>query len=233
MRYLLLLSTTLLALLTIVSTGAVAGEWKRIPPSEAKIVFDAPGLIHDGRFWKNSRTSVSAQHGSWFSGPLAPRAEVYLEDLWPDYVRGSRIRLEQSIKGWKFLQGKNLDLGATSKAVNVLGRVEYRQFKVEEFHCVGFGQHFGEGGMWDNDRDILPDYISGYYCDAEPLTDDVVKAVIQALGVRGYKTPRTKKAGEKDASQRWVLCKMDGSNQIKMTYAKCQETGGSYRGDVK
>lgn len=233
MRYLLLLSTTLLALLTIVSTGAVAGEWKRIPPSEAKIVFDAPGLMRDGWFWKNSRTSVSAQHGSWFSGPLAPRAEVYLEDLWPNYVRRSRIRLEHSINGWKFLQGKKLDLGAASKAVNVLGRIEYRQFKVEELHCVGFGQHFGEGGMWDNDRDILPDYISGYYCDAEPLTDDVVKAVIQALGVRGYKTPIKNVSGEKDASKRMVNCSWGGNNQVTVTYAFCQQGNGKYLGDVK
>ncbi len=44
MKYLKILPTTLLALLTMVSTGAVAEEWKVIPPSEAKIVFEAPGL---------------------------------------------------------------------------------------------------------------------------------------------------------------------------------------------
>jgi hypothetical protein len=187
MKHLVLLSTTLLALLTIISTMAVGNEWEDIPPSEAKIVFDAPGLIGGGQFKTQSKNYYSEQIGIWFSGPFYPRAVVYLQELYPNSVRRDRIRLVHALKF--LLKDKELDIAANQEAVNVLGRVEYGRFIVEKLHCVGFGQHFGVGGTWDNDRGIPPHFITGYYCDTKPLTDDIVEAAIQALGVRGYNTP--------------------------------------------
>ena len=234
MKYFTILSTTLLILLTAAPTGAVGDEWMEIPPSEAKIVFDAPGLIGSGKFNKGSTSYASLQYGTWFSGPLSPIAQVYMEELHPNYLRKSRNRLEHSLKEWDFLKGKSSDLEAIKKAVNVLGNVEYRQFKVEELHCVGFGQHYGPVHYSPFDTDfILPNYISGYYCDTKPLTDNLVKAVIQALGVRGYKTPRTNESAEKNASERMVICYMERSIQVEVTYAYCQRYNGRYVRDVK
>ncbi len=189
MKRFLYLPAALLVLSVAVSARSAGDEWELVSPNEAKIVFEAPGFVGTGRFAKRSTLSAGEHVGVWLYGSLYPRAQIYLQELHPDHVRRDKMPLERALKSWKLFRGKSLDLGVREKAVNVLGRVEYRRFSVEELHCVGFGQHFGVGGRWDNDRGIPPHYITGYYCDAEPLADGTVEAVVQALGVRGYKTP--------------------------------------------
>ena len=188
MKSSILLPAALLALSLVASAKAAGDEWGAITPDDAKIVFNGPGLF-GGQFAKQSRHDVTMQVGMWVHGSLYPRAEIFLQELQPGYLLRRKIELKTSLTDWGFLEGGALDLGAKEKAINALGRVEYRRFSIKDLNCVGFAQHYGRPSEADNDRGIPPHYITGYYCDDKPLSDSTVDAVVHALGVKGYKVP--------------------------------------------
>lgn len=189
MKSSVLLPVGLLALSLVASTKAAGDDWAAIPPDDAKIVFNGPGRFSNSQFAERSSPPATVQVGKWDNGFFYPRAEIYLRELWPQYFLSSELELKRSLAIWDFLKRGTLDLGAKEKATNVLGPVEYRRFSIKELNCVGFGQHYGASTGFDNDRGVPPHYITGYYCDDEPLSDSTVEAVVHALGVKGYKMP--------------------------------------------
>ncbi len=184
-----ILLVVVLVPLLVVSGKAAAAEWEAVGPDDAKIVFYGPGLFGTGQFAKRSIHQLNQHFGMWVFGSDYPRAEIYIEELWPNFVRKRGIQFENVLKQFEFLKGARLDLNAKQKVVNVLGRIEYYKFRFHDLHCVGFGQHYGVGLSFENDYGVPPNYLIGYYCDDETLSDDTVEAVVHGIGVKDYKVP--------------------------------------------
>ena len=129
-----ILLVVVLVPLLLVSGKAAAAEWDAVGPDDAKIVFYGPGLFGTGQFAKRSIHKFNQQVGMWVLGSHYPRAEIYIQELWPNFVLTREIRFENALKQFKFLEGARLDLDAKQKAVNVLGRIEYYKFGFNDLH---------------------------------------------------------------------------------------------------
>lgn len=176
----------LLLSVAIFNTTA-ASEWEAVDVDDAKIVFRGPNL-GDGQFFKRSSSHDYQEYGTWSAGSRCPRAEVFLYQLWPDYIFARSQDVSTIVGMWRFFEGKNPKFSAEQNAINALGRVNFKLFAMNvPLHCVAFAQYFGTGSGFPNDQGIPPNIISGYYCDREPLPESTVEAVIQGIKVKGYK----------------------------------------------
>ena len=81
---------------------------------------------------------------------------------------------------------QELEFLQKGSSVNAIGRIKYRRFSTDFWLCFGFFQGWGQSDSdWGAGADGVPqNYLTGYYCSKETLTDTELKAVIGGLGVR-------------------------------------------------
>ncbi len=168
-----------------VSAGALGGEWETIAEEESPIVFQAPEGNYLGNLEKKRSQYSTTYAGSWHDMSGLHQLEMYMVALDPG--RGFRRTpdLDSSIRGWRFFEDKKLEW--LQKRTSI-GRTKYRRFSTGSWLCFGFFQgwgiaesDWGFGATGEN----LQNFLTGYYCSKETLTDTELKAVIDGIKVRG------------------------------------------------
>ncbi len=165
---------------------AIGGEWELIAEEESRIVFQAPEGIYPDIFRKK-RTQYSAAYlGTWQDIWLSHKLQIFMVLLDPGRVYRRMPDLEDEIRSWRFFEDKKLEWLQKGSSVNANGRIKYRRFSTDFWQCFGLFQGWGIADSdWGAGADGTPqNYLSGYYCSKETLTDTELKAVIAGLRVR-------------------------------------------------
>ena len=167
-------------------TGALGGEWELIAEDESRIVFQAPEGIYPGIFRKKRSHYSAAYLGNWQDMSRSHKLQIYMVLLDPGRHFRRMPDLEDSIRDWHFFKDKKLELLQKGSAVNAIGRIKYRRFSTNFLQCFVFFQGWGQSETdWGIGAEgISQNYLTGYYCSAETLTDTELKAVIAGLRVR-------------------------------------------------
>lgn len=180
-----------LVVLCAFCTGFTLTPW--LNPSFAetpgtKIIFLA-APTETGEVHKEDGDYYNSEWVIWMKG-YAPRAEIELVRIWPDYIWRTKLELIPYIESWLYFENKTLKFDDKRWTVNVLGKVDYATFNDGQLPCFGFLQYFGEISGWDNDADkIRPNYMGGYYCQYKEMDDEFIVKKLKSLGMRGYREP--------------------------------------------
>ena len=179
----------IVVLVCVVARPGWSAEWERIAEEEARIVFYPPGLS-SGEFRKRGQIYFNEEWAMWRGFGGMPRAEVYLQMLFPGRYYNREWKLEAITHNWGFFDDKKLEISNKNRRSTRLGSIRYQQFVVEDLHCVAFLHGWGPtGGSDTGEIGEPPHHINGYYCDRSALSKDTVKAVLSGIGVRGHRVP--------------------------------------------
>lgn len=174
-------------------------EWQEIAAERGRIVFDMRGLAGMQRqtLWRESPYTFAQEELTyWYTSKTAPpAAQILMRSLPPGYAFTTVPELRDMIEGFGADTGRAVQLGAEARAVNALGPIDHRAFRLGEAECVAFREVTGRSvrqpdGMYVPTGDTI---LLGYYC-AQPgqrITPEVQRAVLQAVDLkpenaRGY-----------------------------------------------
>ncbi len=186
----------LAAVLWVAAAPARGAEWAPVAEDESRIVFAVSGLSA-GAFYKRDQPWGNEARAFWRGAGGMPRAEIYLLLLSPNRIIRTDHDLAELTGQWRFLDARGLAAGEMT--AGVVGGLRYLRFGGDDLHCVSFLRAWGSSAIWDNDRGVPPNHLTGYYCDRQPLSDATVKAILGAIGVRGYGVPERALAGPIEA----------------------------------
>lgn len=167
--------------------GALGGEWEIVAEKESRIVFEAPEGMYPGNFEKKRGFYAAEYLGFWRDSPNSKRLAIYMVLLDPGRVFRRMPDLEDTIRNWGFFEDKKLELLQKGSAVNAIGRIKHRRFSADLLQCFVFFQGWGQSESdWGFGADgVSQNYLTGFYCSVETVTDAELKAVIAGLRVRG------------------------------------------------
>ncbi len=183
-----------LAACSATDDGGMGDRWESLPPSEATIQFDAPGL-DDQRvrhLRSDNMTAKSTLELAIWTGVATrhPKARVLYVEAWPRYhfragrAPGSVVESDDNFKD------KELVFGASGEGRNAFGPVRTRRFVVDSAHCVAFIQYWGQSGSETTSTGT--NSLQGYYC-ADPgqeLWDATISAAVRSLGIGEAAQPK-------------------------------------------
>lgn len=166
--------------------GALGAEWEIIAEKESRIVFQAPEGIYPGNFEKKRGFYSAAYLGYWRDLPNSKQLAIYMVLLDPGRLFRRMPDLEDTIRDWGFFKDKKLELRQKGSAVNAIGRIKHRRFSADLLQCFVFFQGWGQSESdWGAGAEgVSQNYLTGFYCSAETVTDAELKAVIAGLRVR-------------------------------------------------
>ena len=164
-------------------------EWQSRTAEQSRIVFVAPGLEDQRARYLRSTSedhSYTLEVAFW-SGAAAhhTKALVQFVELSPSRHFRATYNPKYFVEGLPAFQDKNLDFEGTKRNGNKLGAIQSQRFGFDDVECLGFTQYWGQsGGDFGSAGTNL---LYGYYCadPGQPLSDEVRKAVIAGLGIKG------------------------------------------------
>ena len=159
-------------------------DWESISNDKARIVFDAPGLAQ-------RRSAKFESRGSWSEiailrgryGEL-PRAALHHVELWPGYVFPTKHDVKESTKDWAYFKDEALQFSKEATLINKLGKVTYFRFSKAADDCVAFQSYFGVTSGGRNNWGVPMQFVEGYYCAPEKLSDGDIEAALATLFVK-------------------------------------------------
>ena len=165
---------------------AQGGEWERIAEEKSRIVFQAPEGIYPGNFEKKRGLYSAAYLGYWRDLPNSKQLAIYMVLLDPGRHFRRMPDLEDSIRDWGFFKDKKLEVLQKGSAINAIGRIKHRRFSADLLQCFVFFQGWGqsESDRGSGAEGVSQNYLTGFYCSAETVTDAELKAVIAGFRVR-------------------------------------------------
>lgn len=179
----------------IVSTGASAGEWKKVSAEGSPLIFRAapnvlPGAGFQSKGWDDGYRFRSEYFGN--GGSLGSRrlAGIWYYDLSGGRHYPTREDVAEAISRFRIFKERTNSVRSTHRTVAAFGNTDFVLFDSGGVGCMLFSSTFGDGTFHIGTY-AGTSRVHGYYCEPTGgrVAQDDAERFIKAIGIRNLRDP--------------------------------------------